>query len=84
VDERVKEIARADQDIAFRVATVYALDNNADEAIEWLERSISMGNENYPWISANPNWEALHDDPRFQAIVEELRVKWERLSETAV
>jgi serine/threonine-protein kinase len=83
VDERVKEIARADQDIAFRVATVYALDNNADEAIEWLERSISMGNENYPWISANPNWEALLDDPRFKAIVEELRVKWEKLSEAA-
>jgi len=83
VDERVKEIARADQDVAFRMATVYALDNDADEAIEWLERSISMGNENYPWISANPNWEALRDEPRFKSIVEELRVKWEKLSEPA-
>ena len=42
-----------------------------------------MGNENYPWISANPNWEALRDEPRFKSIVEELRVKWEKLSEPA-
>lgn len=83
VDERVKEIARADQDVAFRVATVYALARDADQAINWLERSVSMGNENYPWISANPNWEALRDDPRFKAIVEDLRVKWEKLSEPA-
>ncbi|HWO02160.1 MAG TPA: tetratricopeptide repeat protein, partial [Blastocatellia bacterium] len=83
LDERVKEIARADQDVAFRLATVYALDKNADEAIEWLERSISMGNENYPWISANPNWEALRDEPRFKKIVEELRVKWESIAEPA-
>jgi serine/threonine-protein kinase len=83
VDERVKEIARADQDVAYRVANVYALDKNADEAIAWLERSISMGNENYPWIASNPNWEALRDEPRFKEIVEELKEKWEKLSEPA-
>jgi serine/threonine-protein kinase len=83
VDERVQEIARADQDVAYRLANVYALDKNAEEAIEWLERSISMGNENYPWISANPNWEALRDEPRFKEIVEELKEKWEKLLEPA-
>ena len=83
MDERVKEIARADQDVAYRVANVYALDKNADEAIAWLERSISMGNENYPWIASNPNWEALRDEPRFKEIVEELKEKWEKLSEPA-
>jgi len=80
-DDRVREIARADQDIAYRLATVYALANKIDEAIEWLERSISMGNENYPWVAWNPNWEGLRDEPRFKEILEDLKARWERLSE---
>jgi serine/threonine protein kinase/tetratricopeptide (TPR) repeat protein len=81
IDDRVIEIARADQDIAFRLATVYALAGRNNEAIEWLECSISMGNENYPWISGNPNWEGLRDEPRFKDILEDLKARWERLSE---
>ncbi|HKP85737.1 MAG TPA: protein kinase [Blastocatellia bacterium] len=83
IDNRVIETARADQDIAYRLATVYALDNDGDKAIEWLERSVAMGNENYPWISSNPNWAALNDDPRFKAIVENLKKKWEELVSAA-
>jgi serine/threonine protein kinase len=83
IDDRVIETARADQDIAYRLATMYALDNQADQAIWWLERSIAMGNENYPWISSSPNWEALRDDARFKAIVEDLKSRWEKLSEPA-
>jgi serine/threonine-protein kinase len=83
IDDRVLEIAQADQDVAFRLATGYALAGMNPEAIEWLERSISMGNENYPWISGNPNWEGLHDDQRFKDIVEDLRMKWEKLFERA-
>ncbi|HLF85341.1 MAG TPA: tetratricopeptide repeat protein [Blastocatellia bacterium] len=81
LDDRVLEIARADQDVAFRLATVYALAGMKDEAIEWLERSISMGNENYPWIAGSPNWEELRDDQRFKDILEDLKTRWEKLSE---
>jgi serine/threonine-protein kinase len=81
VDDRVIDIARADQDVAYRLATVYALANRVDEAIEWLERSISMGNENYPWVAGNPNWEGLRDEPRFKAILQDLKSRWEKLSE---
>jgi serine/threonine protein kinase len=83
IDDRVIETARADQDIAYWLATMYALDNQADQAIWWLERSIAMGNENYPWISTSPNWEAVRDDPRFKAILADLRQRWEKLSEPA-
>jgi serine/threonine-protein kinase len=81
IDDQVIEIARADQDAAYRLAGVYALAERADEAIEWLELSISMGNENYPWVATNPNWESLREEPRFKAIVEELKTRWEKLSE---
>lgn len=81
IDDRVFEIARADQDVAFRLATAYALAGRNNEAIEWLERSISMGNENYPWIAGNPNWEGLRDEPKFKEILEDLRRRWQELSE---
>ncbi|MEK6410765.1 MAG: protein kinase [Acidobacteriota bacterium] len=81
IDDRVIEIARADQDVAYRLATAYALSGRNNEAIEWLECSISMGNENYPWISGSPNWEGLRDEPRFKEILEDLKSRWERLSE---
>jgi serine/threonine-protein kinase len=81
IDDRVLEIARADQDVAFRLATAYALAGMNHDAIEWLERSISMGNENYPWIAGSPNWEALRDDQRFKDILEDLKARWEKLSE---
>jgi tetratricopeptide (TPR) repeat protein len=83
IDTRAIETARADQDIAYRLATFHALAGRADEAIEWLERSIAMGNENYPWISGSPNWNALRDDPRFKAILATLKKKWEELVNAA-
>ncbi len=80
IDDRVLEIARADQDVAYRLATAYALAGMNHQALEWLECSISMGNENYPWISGSPNWEALRDDQRFKDILEDLKARWEKLS----
>ena len=66
---------------AYRLAGVYALAERSDDAIEWLELSISMGNENYPWVATNPNWESMREEPRFKSIVEELKTRWEKLSE---
>jgi serine/threonine-protein kinase len=83
IDDQVIETARADQDIAYHLATAYALDRQNDKAIEWLERAIAMGNENYPWLSSNPNWAALHDDLRYRRILNEVKEKWERLNEPA-
>jgi eukaryotic-like serine/threonine-protein kinase len=81
IDDQVIATAGADQDIAYRLATTYALDKQTDKALEWLERAISMGSENYPWMSTNPNWDALRDDARFKAIMDSLKERWERLSE---
>jgi TolB-like protein/Tfp pilus assembly protein PilF len=77
IDNQVIETAYADQDIAYRLATVYALNNQPDEAIEWLERAISMGNENYPWFTMNPNWKGLIDNTRYKSLLENLKTKWE-------
>lgn len=67
--EQVRRNAEVDPDIAYGVASVYALEGESDEALRWLERSISLGNENRACFEHDPNWEALRGEPRFQELV---------------
>ncbi|MBI3651775.1 MAG: protein kinase [Acidobacteria bacterium] len=81
IDEKVIETARADQDVAYRLASFYALDGQEDEAIEWLEKAVAMGNENYPWFAVDPKWEKLRAHEEYKMILASLKEKWEKLQE---
>ena len=70
--EQVKDVAAADHDIAYWLACVYALENERDHAFEWLERAITLGNENKSWFESDPNWERLRDDPRFDELMRKI------------
>jgi eukaryotic-like serine/threonine-protein kinase len=83
VDDQVIETARADQDVAYRLASYYALDGQDEKAIDWLEKAVSMGNENYPWFAIDFKWEGLRDHPQYQAILQSLKEKWEKLTQSA-
>jgi serine/threonine protein kinase/Tfp pilus assembly protein PilF len=81
IDERVLASARADQDIAYWLGSLYAASGKADEALEWLNLAISMGNENYPWFAVNPMWEPIKDDPRYLSLLEKLRAGYEKVTD---
>jgi serine/threonine-protein kinase len=83
IDERVRAIARADQDFAEWLGALYALGGETDQAIEWLSLAIRMGNENYPWFAADRNWDSVREDARFKAMIDSLRERWEKLQERA-
>jgi serine/threonine-protein kinase len=70
--EQVKDVAAADHDISYWTASVYALENERDLAFEWLERSVSLGNENMLWFESDPNWESLRDDARFTELMRKI------------
>ncbi|MCA1555307.1 MAG: tetratricopeptide repeat protein, partial [Acidobacteria bacterium] len=70
--ERVKEVAEADHDAPYWIATAYAVEGMADQAFKWLERAINRGNENLPWFRANPEWAALRNDPRFEMLMQRI------------
>jgi eukaryotic-like serine/threonine-protein kinase len=72
--ERVKEVACMDHDIPYWVATAYLMEGETDEALAWLEKAISLGNENLPWFRNNPAWEELHDDARFRELMQGIEV----------
>jgi eukaryotic-like serine/threonine-protein kinase len=81
LDDRVLETGMADQDVAYRIASLYALDHDTDRAMEWLERAVAMGNENYPWFVSDTRWDALRDHPRYRELLESLKNKWEELNQ---
>jgi eukaryotic-like serine/threonine-protein kinase len=70
--EQVKDVAAADHDISYWVGSVYALENDREQAFEWLERAIALGNENKSWFESDPNWEGLRTDARFRQLMERL------------
>ena len=44
----VKRNGEVDADISYSIGSVYALEGLANDAFEWLERSIALGNANHP------------------------------------
>jgi serine/threonine-protein kinase len=76
--ERVKEVASIDHDVPYWLATAYAMEGEEEEALRWLEKAISLGNENLPWFKTNPAWQSLRDDVRFQRLMNGLEVGRER------
>lgn len=55
-----------------RVAGYYALAGEWERALEWVQRAVEQRDGNVFVIGVVPILWPLHDDPRFQAIVEEL------------
>jgi tetratricopeptide (TPR) repeat protein len=72
VDETLSA-AEADSEMAYRLATYFALDGDESEALHWLRRAIYLGNENYPWFSINPAWRKLTGHSDFERILEDLK-----------
>ena len=61
----VKRNATVDPDIAYAVGSVYALEGDAKSALEWLKRSIALGNGNKPCFEGDPNLKRVRDDSHF-------------------
>lgn len=70
--ERVKQVAAADHDAPYWLASAYVMLGENDEALRWLETAINLGNENFPWFESNPLWEPLRDDPRFMNLMQRI------------
>jgi serine/threonine-protein kinase len=72
-DEVIKT-ANTDHDIAYWLASAYAMEGERDQALKWLRRAIELGNENRPWFERDRNWESLRGDQEYQRILESINV----------
>jgi serine/threonine-protein kinase len=76
--EETLAAAEADGEMAYRLATYFAVDGDESEALHWLRRAIYLGNENYPWFSKNPAWRNLTGHSDFERILEDLKKSYRR------
>ncbi len=79
---KVKVAAASDHDIAYWLASAYLLQGRHVVALEWLEKAIELGNENFPWFESDPNWMDLHEDSRFKDLMQRVRASRENPEET--
>jgi eukaryotic-like serine/threonine-protein kinase len=74
--------AEADNEMAYRLASYFAVEGDASEALHWLRRAIYLGNENYPWFQKNPAWNNLRTNSDFSRILEDLKKTFRRNQKT--
>lgn len=66
------EISRADHDMAYWVASTYALIGDNDKAFDWLNRAVKLGNQNKPHFLHDDSLNELRKDPRFAELMAKL------------
>jgi TolB-like protein/tetratricopeptide (TPR) repeat protein len=57
-----------------RVATLYMYAGDGDRALDWLERALEGRDQGMPYIGVVPDWDRLHDEPRFQSILRRMNL----------
>lgn len=73
LSEKVLEMARADHDMSYWTAASYAMMNERETALEWLNHSVRLGNENRPWFERDPNLASIRQMPEFINLMEQIR-----------
>ena len=82
IEEDTLSAAEADSEMAYRLATYFAVEGDESEGLHWLRRAIYLGNENYPWFSKNPAWQRLRTHTDFERILEDLKKSYRRNQKT--
>ncbi|MDX2042074.1 MAG: protein kinase [Acidobacteriota bacterium] len=77
ITDQIKETAAADHDVSVWLASFYAMENQRDEAVEWLKKAVELGNENYPLFADSNRFDNLRCDLRFVDLLNDLKHKWE-------
>ncbi|HZK78368.1 MAG TPA: hypothetical protein VFC35_05620, partial [Gemmatimonadaceae bacterium] len=55
--------------VLYNVACIYSLSGEIDEAVSMLERSVAAGFGHWNWIENDSDFEPLHDNPRYKALL---------------
>lgn len=61
----------------YSIAIAYTLMNRPDSAMKWLRITVEEGFPCYPLFARDPSLDRLRHDPRFIALLNELRAQWE-------
>jgi serine/threonine protein kinase/Flp pilus assembly protein TadD len=66
-----------DGDGAYWLGGIHALLSDKEHALDWLKRTVALGNTNYPWFQRDKNYDSLRADPDYQMILSGAQQRWE-------
>jgi len=73
----LRAAAEWDEIFAWWAGDCFALVNEADAAIDFIERAVEFGIINAPWLSQyEPFLASIRSEPRFGRVMEEVRKAW--------
>jgi serine/threonine protein kinase/lipopolysaccharide biosynthesis regulator YciM len=67
---------------SYSIASTYALMNQPEEAIKWLQVTADEGFPCYPLFERDTNLDSLRQDPRFISFMAEQRQQWDHFGAT--
>ena len=54
-----------DPSVLYNIACAFAMENQADEALDALKKALDNGFGHWKWIEHDPDLDALRDTPKF-------------------
>jgi tetratricopeptide (TPR) repeat protein len=67
---------------SYNIASAYALMNEPEQAMKWLQVTADEGFPNYPLFEGDAQLNKLRNDPRFIAFMAHQKQQWEHFSAT--
>jgi len=67
---------------SYNIASAYALMNEPEQAMKWLQVTAEEGFPNYPLFEGDAQLDHLRKDPRFTAFMAQQKQQWEHFSAT--
>jgi hypothetical protein len=80
VTPQLEQAAHWMEYLAWYPADGYTLIGRRDDALRWLREAMDRGFTNYPMLSTHDAFlEPLHGDDGFEALMEQVRRRWEAI-----
>lgn len=74
LDEKIVQLDPENPVSHYNLACSLALQNKKGEAVEQLRISLEMGYKDFNWLMQDPDLKALHNEPRFSALLSEFQI----------
>jgi predicted Zn-dependent protease len=77
ITSEIRSAAKNSEFLSREITHSLALAGRTDEALDWLENTVRIGNVNYPFWAQHNEWvDSIRGNSRFDAIMRDMEREW--------